>query len=88
MQDKEFVNQIVNAESAEEAQKLFAARDIEFTLEEVKAIAAGLNNMGDELNEENLEAVAGGVAFSTVVTVVGIIHGTVKIIDTVRKWKW
>ncbi len=93
MRDQNFVNELCRAETAEAAQTVFASRDIDFTLEEVKAIGAGLNTMGatDELSADALDTVAGGVALETIATVVGIIAGGVKIVDFIGKrcgwWK-
>ena len=93
MQDKAFVEGLFAAETAEAAQLLFASRGIEFSLEEVKQIGAGLKAKlsGDELNAEDLDAVAGGVALATVASVVTIIAGGVKIVDFIGKragwWK-
>ena len=63
------------------------------SLEEIKQIGAGLKAKlsGDELNAEDLDAVAGGVALATVASVVTIIAGGVKIVDFIGKragwWK-
>ncbi len=88
MQDQAFVDQLSDAESAEAAQKLFASKGVEFTLEEVKAIAAGVQAENGELSEDDLEAVSGGVSLKDVDTIVKIINGVVTIIDKIRKWKW
>ena len=87
MKDQAFVEQLMAAETAEAAQALFASKDIEFTLEEVKQIGAGLCAVaaGDELSADDLDAVAGGSVLATVATVVSIIAGCVKIIDFVGK---
>ena len=88
MKDQAFVDQLSAAQSAEEAQKIFASKGIDFTLEEVKAIALGVEK-GDELGEEELEAVSGGsITLAGIWTVVKIVGGVVTIVDTIRKWKW
>lgn len=92
MKDQTFVNKLLEAKTAEEAQMVFASEGIEFTLEEVKAIGAGLRAQGveGELAEEDLVLVAGGW-LGTVASVVGIISGVVGIVDFVGKragwWK-
>lgn len=92
MKDQIFVNELMNAQTPEEAQKVFAAQGIEFTLEEIKQIGAGLRAQGGEgeLAEEDLVLVAGGW-LGTVASVVGIISGVVGIVDFVGKragwWK-
>ena len=88
MKDESFVQQLAATEEPEEAQKLFASRGIDFTLEEVKAIAAGVQSENGELGEDDLEAVSGGSVLATIGAVVGIVGGVVSIIDKVRKWKW
>ena len=93
MKDKAFAEQLFTAETAEAAQELFASRGIEFTLEEVKQIGAGLKTKlgGDELDADALDAVAGGIALTTIAAVVTIVSGTVTVVDFVGKragwWK-
>ena len=92
MKDQTFVNKLLEAKTAEEAQMVFASEGIEFTLEEIKQIGAGLRAQGGEgeLAEEDLVLVAGGW-LGTVASVVGIISGVVGIVDFVGKragwWK-
>ena len=93
MKDKDFVEQMLSAETAEAAQTLFASRGVEFTLEEIVQIGAGLKacNSEDELNDADLDTVSGGIALATVAAVVSIISGGVAIVDFVGKragwWK-
>ena len=65
-QDKAFMNAISNAASLEELQSIFSDYGIEVSIEELKAtirqIAA---EQGEDLNEEDLEAVSGGIAVTT-----------------------
>ena len=71
-----FADKLLACEEPEQVQELFAAEGIELTLEEVKQIGAGLNASlaeGDELDEDALDGVAGGVAVSAIVS--GIIVG-------------
>lgn len=87
MKDQSFVEQLFAAETAEAAQALFASKDIQFTLEEVKQIGSGLCAVaaGDELSADDLDAVAGGIALTTVAAVVSIIAGCVTIVDFIGK---
>lgn len=64
MKDEAFAQKLFETESAEDAQKLFADKGIEFTLEELKAIAACAQNEDGELQEEALENVSGGSHWS------------------------
>ena len=94
MKDQAFVHQLADAETVEAAQKVFATRGIEFTLDEVKAIASGLKatNESGELTDSDLENVAGGVGvLAAIASVVGIISGIVSVVDFAGKrfgwWK-
>lgn len=87
MKDQTFVNKLLEAKTAEEAQMVFASEGIEFTLEEVKAIGAGLRAQcaEGELAEDELLLVNGGLSLATVYAVVKIVYGTVKIVNFVGK---
>ncbi len=80
-----FVEKLLACEEPEQVQALFSAEGIELTLDQVKQIGAGLNASlaeGDELDEDALDSVAGGVAISAIVG--GIITG----IEVIAKVPW
>ena len=93
VKDTAFLEKLMAAATAEEAQAVFASADIDLTLEEVKAIGAGLKaqTSDGELSADELDAVAGGIALATVAAVVKIIAGTITIVNFVGKragwWK-
>lgn len=63
----EFTSAIANAQSKQELQNVFAANGLEMTQEEVDGFIATMKAMGtDELDECDLEGVAGGAAAETV----------------------
>lgn len=62
--DKEFVAALAKITTAEEAQKAFAAKGIEMTLDEVQQIG-DMMGQKDELGEDDLDNVAGGFAITT-----------------------
>lgn len=71
MEDREFVAQIAAMEEPEDVQKAFADRGVDFTLEEINFIANQvMSGNSEELDEAQLEAVAGGVDPVTVIVVV------------------
>ena len=71
MEDREFVAKIAAMEEPEEVQKAFAEQGVDFSLEEINFIANQvMNGNSEELNEDQLEAVAGGVDPVTVTVVV------------------
>jgi cellulase/cellobiase CelA1 len=99
MKDEVFAQKLAETESAEGAQKLFAEKGIDFSLEEVQAIAKSAQQqeqgLSGELGEDDLEAVSGGVALTTVVTVAGVVLTGAKALkylaeawNIARKWRW
>lgn len=69
LDDKEFVVKMLSQETPEDVQKLFQENGVEVSMEEVNALGAELNRIsttGDELTEESLESVTGGIAAATV----------------------
>ena len=87
MQDQAFVNELCRAETAEAAQAVFASRDIDFTLDEVKEIGSALNAMNatDELSADHLDSVSGGGALATAAAVAKIIVCGVKVVNFIGK---
>lgn len=60
VKDKNFLDALEQAETAEEAQNVFASRKIDLSIDDVKAIAAGMRKSGEELGDDDLDAVSGG----------------------------
>ena len=93
MKDKAFAEQLLTAETPEAAQALFAAQGVEFTMDEIAQIGAGLKAAcsDSKLDDTDLDAVSGGSVLGTVATVVSIVAGGVKIVDFIGKragwWK-
>ena len=83
VKDEAFMNQLAEAENAEEAQKLFESKGISLSLEEVKALASQLKSASGELSDDALENVSGGLATPVLV----IIGGTV-LLKIASKIKW
>ena len=78
-----FLADIAKAESKDQLQEVFANYGLELTCEEVDAFVAKLNNeTADELNEDALEDVAGGVDAAWVFKTAG------KAIKKVAKFCW
>ena len=74
--DKEFVAKVLEMETAEEVQAAVKAQGVELTLEEIEATKAELANQienkdSDEVSDEQLEQVAGGMAITTAVIIAG-----------------
>lgn len=98
--DQGFVDKLLSCEEPEQVQALFAENGVELTLDDVKSIGQGLEktlSSGEELSEDDLEAVAGGVAAVVVVGIIGaiasIFSGTMtlaanfdRVKDFFRRW--
>ena len=93
MNDRSFVTLLINAQTPEEAQQVFASRNILFSLDEVKAIGTSLRLHAEngEIDDELLNQISGGVTLSTVAAAVSIAASTIKIVDFAGKrlgwWK-
>ncbi|MBQ7704557.1 MAG: hypothetical protein IJT73_03890 [Selenomonadaceae bacterium] len=67
LKDEAVVKELLELETDEEVQKYLAAKDIELSLDEIKTIREGINarlNNSDELSDDQLEKVAGGVGMA------------------------
>lgn len=93
LESEGFIDKMLACEEPEQVQALFAENGIELSLEEVKAIGAGLesalNNEEGELDEDALEEVAGGVAVTAVISVTAaLIAGGIKVGAAItRNWR-
>lgn len=86
VEDQEFVTKMLSCEEPEQVQKLFADNGVEITLEEVKAMGKALAAMSEsdgELNEDDLEGVAGGSLKSIMSQLEYILH-----VDAPRAPRW
>lgn len=75
MADKEFVEKIVKMEEPEDVQAAFAEKGVEFTLEEISAMAEKIMQGNfEEMTEEQLDDVTGGVdPVTCVCAVIGVL---------------
>lgn len=93
MENKEFVHEMMSQETPEDVQKIFADNGVDMTIDEVNEIGRALANaengaLSNELSEEALEDVSGGV----VITAAGV-WAAVRIIGAVGStalaaYKW
>ena len=84
--DKVFVARLEASATVEEAQKVFAEKGIDLTVEELQKIAEDLSGK-EELSEADLENVAGGDLFSFTAGC-AIALGVLAIIGISLAWKW
>lgn len=86
MADQEFVAKIVAMEEPEDVQQAFAEKGVDFTLEEISQIAEMvMNGNAEELDEAQLDAVAGGICWEAVIVVGGLIKIGADIMTEVNK---
>lgn len=73
MDNKNFVSKITAMEDPEQVQAAFAENGVDFTLEQINQIAElVINNNAEELNEDALEAVSGGILTEIAIVASGI----------------
>jgi hypothetical protein len=66
LKDKSFTEELGKAESAADAQKLFAAKGVDVSVDELLALRAKVKQeAGEELGDEELALVAGGGSAGT-----------------------
>ena len=80
LEDKAFVEKLLELEDPEAVQALYAEKGVDLTLDEVKLMGKLIAEQGeqDELTVDDLEDVAGGIAITTVTAIIGL---TAVIID-------
>lgn len=90
--DKQFTDKLLSLEEPEDVQKAFAERGIDFTLDEVKEIGKRVTaeTSGEELEENSLEEVAGGIVVTTaaVIATVAACANLVVAVGKAIKAKW
>lgn len=93
--DSSLVERLLNAESAEEVQEILKEQGLDFSLEEIGALRDALiaTSQNGELNDEDLEKVAGGLVLTTgmiatTASVIGASATTVSFVHTVTNRRW
>lgn len=74
--DEAFVKSLVQMDTAEDVQKAVSEKGIDLSIEEINIIQSSLES-GEELNEDQLENVAGGIAITAICALIGAITGAV-----------
>ena len=87
MEDRAFVERIIAMEEPEEVQKAFSEKNVDLSLEEINYIAEQvMNGNVEELDEKQLESVAGGVdPFTCACAVITIVKVGCDIMTEVNK---
>lgn len=86
-QDKAFVEKLLSLENDTDVQALMKENGVELSLQEInsikKAVESRIGN-DEELSEDDLENVAGGVDIGNIIT--GVVDGLVSLGNAVHKW--
>ena len=73
-QDQAFEEKVLNCESKAELKELFASKGIEMSDEEIKQMVDHVNSLladGDELSEDSLDQVSGGIGIAAAGAILG-----------------
>ncbi len=74
MESEEFTEKVAMCNSAEELRSVFSGAGIELSIDEVEGLVANVKERlagGEELSEEALEGVSGGIGFVGALVIVG-----------------
>ena len=87
MEDQEFVGRLLTMEAPENVQNAFREKGVDLSLDDVKRIGNAVFADGgeEELSNENLEAVSGGITIEAVTVIVSGITIILKIGTFIRK---
>lgn len=88
--DQNFTEKLFSLETPEEVQNLLKAEGINFTLEEINEIRKALVKTTEkgELNDEDLEEVAGGIDAATVIVGAWIVGTGAKVTHDLTRGSW
>ena len=84
MENKEFTDKLVGTETTEEVIQTFADYGVSVTEQDLDAAFASAQTSSDELNEDDLGNVSGGVVGECV----ALGYLLIKVGDKTGSWKW
>lgn len=90
LEDEAFINKILNAEDPEQVSALFAENGVTLSVKEVEILRSRLENTdNDELSEDQLENVAGGVDFDLIDDVLkSVVKVGERLFDSISRRRW
>ena len=92
LKDKAFAAELMKQATAEDAQKFIASKGVEVSIEDLQSIRAEIlkqEQTGDELNDDQLENVAGGFNFNPLITITKtLIQEVPSLIKEFKTLKW
>lgn len=90
LEDEAFINKILNAEDPERVSALFAENGVTLSVKEVEILRSRLENTdNDELSEDQLENVAGGVDLDLIDDVLkSVVKVGERLFDSISRRRW
>ena len=90
LEDEAFLNKMLNAENPEQVSALFAENGITMSAKEVEILRSRLENTdNDELSEDQLENVAGGVDLDLIDDVLkSVVKVGERLFDSISRRRW
>ncbi len=90
LEDEAFINKILNAEDPEQVSALFAENGVTLSVKEVEILRSRLENTdSDELSEDQLENVAGGVDLDLIDDVLkSVVKVGERLFDSISRRRW
>lgn len=87
--DKDFIKNLISLDSDEDVVKLFASHDVSLSTQDVHSILEGVVKKlesSEELDENDLENVAGGVSAGDAIP--ALIDGIVNVVESLMDVDW
>lgn len=90
LEDNAFIDKILNAENPEQVSALFAENGVTLSVKEVEILRSRLENTdNDELSEDQLENVAGGVDLDLIDDVLkSVVKVGERLYDSISRRRW
>lgn len=90
LEDEAFINKILNAEDPEQVSAIFAENGVTLSVKEVEILRSRLENTdSDELSEDQLENVAGGVDLDLIDDVLkSVVKVGERLFDSISRRRW
>lgn len=90
LEDEAFINKILNAEDPEQVSALFSENGVTLSVKEVEILRSRLENTdSDELSEDQLENVAGGVDLDLIDDVLkSVVKVGERLFDSISRRRW
>ena len=93
--DQEFMKELFQLETAEDVQKALAEQGVELSISDIELIRKTILAVEEELADEELEGVSGGIAIGTAIAIAGLaiaaaqlLLGAAEFTDNKTRGRW